>query len=111
MNNNQTNEAWIGDVIYISYDDCIDYYNNRSFREIWADGSSFNFTLLDYKNIIHDTCVPTVSPTNNPIFKTTLNMPVMSVNTTENVQFEAPISPTNEPTDKFSYIFIFLKNC
>ncbi len=110
MNGNQSYDAWIGDVIYISYDDCIDYYNGRNFREIWADGSSFNFTLLNYENIIHETCAPTISPTHSPVFDITL-LPIIIANTTSNVQFEAPISPTKEPTNKFNYIFIFILYC
>ena len=105
---NLNNSVWIGDIIYITYDDCIDYYDGRSFNELWFDGSSFNYTLLNYKEIIHETCAPTVSPTNSPSSNPTTSSPTISspssssITTTDEIQFEAPINPTKEPTNKFS---------
>ena len=104
---NLNNSLWIGDVVFITYDDCVDYYDGRTFDEIWADGSSFNYTLLDYQEIIHETCSPTVSPTHLPSLQPTVSPTITSINTSTTLQYEAPVSPTISPTLKFSSYLCF----
>eukprot|EP01083_Nonionella_stella_P085196 236108_1 len=87
---NVTSDTWIGDTVLISYDGCIDY----TLDEIWADGSSYPFTLLNYNHILDETCSPTLSPTSHP----SMTITSATINTT-GIDYQAPISPTPQPTN------------
>eukprot|EP01083_Nonionella_stella_P185829 678739_1 len=87
-------EIWIGTKIIISYDECIDYWN-RKFNIISADGSHYNYSLINLMDIVIDTCTPTAAPTFSPTRAPT-NAPTYSP--TRSPSSSPTAAPTDSPT-------------
>ena len=87
-------EVWTGQQIIISYDECIDYYQ-RQYEITYADGSNYNFSLVNVRQIVIDTCNPTAAPTDSPTQAPT-NAPTFSP--TRAPTFSPTQAPSNAPT-------------